>query len=127
MELRVQVVGQPEPKLTWYHDGEEVVTSYSTDMGLDGSLTIPCSEHSHSGVYQLVALNNSGRAAKQCKVFVRRKERPDSQQNDSSIPFSPVSVLDFEEYVAKGHANDETIFQEQFKVSLFFLIDSPTS
>ena len=121
VELRVQVVGQPEPILTWYHDGEEVMTSYSTDLGLDGSLTIPCSEHSHSGVYQLVALNNSGRAERQLKLVVRKEEPSQPQQSDSKLPLSPVSVLDFEEYVTEGHKNDDTIFQEQFTVRFSIL------
>ena len=121
VELRVQVVGQPEPKLTWYHDGEEVVTSYSTDLGLDGSLTIPCSEHSHSGVYQLVALNNSGRAERQLKLVVRKEEPSQPQQSNSKLPLSPVSVLDFEEYVSDGHKNDDAIFQEQFTVRFSIL------
>ena len=121
VELRVQVVGQPEPKLTWYHDGEEVMTSYSTDLGLDGSLTIPCSEHSHSGVYQLVALNNSGRAERQLKLVVRKEEPSQPQQSNSKLPLSPVSVLDFEEYVTDGHKNDDAIFQEQFIVRFSIL------
>ena len=55
-------VGTPGPKLTWYHNGEEVMADYSKELAENGSLTMPSAELKHSGVYQLVAVNPAGRA-----------------------------------------------------------------
>ena len=120
VQFDVKVTGDPQPKLTWYHEGEEVVTNYSIDVGLDGGLSIPCTEPIHTGLYQLVAINSAGRAERQVQLFVRREEQPQqtmTQQNtDNSVTLTPVTVLDFEEYVATGHANENALFQEQFNV-----------
>ena len=116
--FNVKVKGFPEPKLTWYHEGEEVMTNYSTDVGLDGSLSIPCCDTSHTGLYQLVAVNSVERAERQVKLFVRREERPIQEPTSTKVSLSPIPVLDFVEYVTSGHANDNTIFKEQFAVSL---------
>ncbi|CAI8048765.1 Receptor-type tyrosine-protein phosphatase F [Geodia barretti] len=117
VEFTVKVTGSPEPKLTWYHEGEEVMTNYSTDVGLDGCLSIPCTESSHTGLYQLVAVNPAGRAERQVTLFVRKEEQPTQETTENNqVLLSPVPVLDFEEYVASGHANDNAIFQEQFNV-----------
>ena len=117
VEFTVKVTGSPEPKLTWYHEGEEVMTNYSTDVGLDGCLSIPCTESSHTGLYQLVAVNPAGRAERQVTLFVRKEEQPTQQATENNkVSLSSVPVLDFEEYVASGHANDNAIFQEQFNV-----------
>ena len=118
VEFTIKVMGLAEPQLRWYHDGEEVMASYSTDLGQDGSLTISCSEYSHSGVYQLVATNHFGRTQREVKLFVRRHARLDN----SKVPMSPVPVLDFTEHVACCHANDNSTFQEQFKVSVIPVI-----
>ena len=121
VQFDVKVTGDPQPKLTWYHEGEEVVTNYSIDVGLDGGLSIPCTEPIHTGLYQLVAVNSAGRAERQVQLFVRREEQTQqtmTQQNtDNSVSLTPVTVLDFEEYVASGHANENSLFQEQFNVS----------
>ena len=120
VQFDVKVTGNPQPKLTWYHEGEEVVTNYSIDVGLDEGLSIPCTEPIHTGLYQLVAINSAGRAERQVQLFVRREEKPQqtmTQQNtDNSVSLTPVTVLDFEEYVASGHANENALFQEQFNV-----------
>ena len=117
VEFTVKVTGSPEPKLTWYHEGEEVMTNYSTDVGLDGCLSIPCTESSHTGLYQLVAVNPAGRAERKVTLFVRKEEQPTQETTENNqVLLSPVPVLDFEEYVASGHANDNAIFQEQFNV-----------
>ena len=55
-------VGTPRPKLTWYHNGVEVMADYPKELAEDGSLTMPSAELKHSGVYQLVAVNPAGRA-----------------------------------------------------------------
>ena len=119
VQFDVKVTGDPQPKLTWYHEGEEVVTNYSIDVGLDGGLSIPCTEPIHTGLYQLVAVNSAGRAERQVQLFVRREEQTMTQQNtNNKVSLTPVNVLDFEEYVASGHANENVLFKEQFNVSM---------
>ena len=120
VEFIVKVMGEPEIKLTWYHDGEEVVTNYSTDLGLDGCLTISCSETSHTGTYQLVAANSHGRAEREVKLFVRKERQPSPEptSNKTKVSLSPISILEFGEYVASGHTNDNDIFKEQFTVNI---------
>ena len=122
VEFMIKVMGVAEPQLRWYHDGEEVMASYSTDLGQDGSLTISCSEYSHSGVYQLVATNHFGRTEREVKLFVRRQEQSHARLDSSKVPMSPVPVLDFTEHVACCHANDNSTFQEQFKVGVIPVI-----
>ena len=118
-QFDVKVTGDPQPKLTWYHEGEEVVTNYSIDVELDGGLSIPCTEPIHTGLYQLVAVNSAGRAERQVQLFVRREEQTMTQQNtNNKVSLTPVTVLDFEEYVANGHANENALFKEQFNVSV---------
>ena len=70
------MAGDPQPTLKWFHDGEEVVEDYSTELADDGSLIIPCAETKHSGAYQLVAVSWAGRCEREVKLYVRMKGEP---------------------------------------------------
>ena len=115
--FKVRVTGSPQPKLTWYHDGEEVVADYSKELGDDGSLTMPSAETKHSGVYQLVASNPAGRAEREVRLSVRGEGDPSPYLSYKNITFSPIPVMGFGEYVARGHASDNMDFKEQYTVS----------
>ena len=58
--FRIKVSGEPQPTVTWYHDGEPVRADYAREIESDGSLTIPSTELKHSGVYKAVAANSHG-------------------------------------------------------------------
>ena len=49
-EVVFKVTGFSQPKMTWYHNREEVVADYSQDVAEDGSLIMPSAELKHSGV-----------------------------------------------------------------------------
>ena len=115
--FRVRVTGAPKPKLTWYHDGEEVVPDYSKELAEDGFLTMPSAEIKHSGVYQLVAVNKAGSAERVVKLFVKRDGEPSPFVARKQISFSPMPVDQFGQYVARCHANDNRVFRDQYLVS----------
>ena len=59
--FQFKVTGSPTPKLTWYHNGEEVLVDYSMELAEDGTLAVPSDEVKRSGMYKLVAQNSAGR------------------------------------------------------------------
>ena len=115
----VRVTGVPDPKLVWYHDGEEVVGELSED----GSLTMPSAETKHSGVYQLVAHNPAGRAERQLRLMVKEKEQKDSQSASQAAPeLTPGASLPvalFGSFVEKCHSNQNKQFKDQYQVHSF--------
>ena len=115
--FKVRVTGSPQPKLMWYHDGEEVVADYSKELGDDGSLTMPSTETKHSGVYQLVASNKAGSMEREVKLFVKKEGEPSPYVARKHITFSPIPVEGFGEYVARYHSNDNREFRDQYSVS----------
>ena len=115
--FRVKVSGVPHPKLTWYHNGVEVVADYSRELGEDGTLSMPSSESKHSGVYKLLAVNRAGSSEKEVKLFVKREGEPSPFVARKQISFSPIPVDNFGQYVASGHANDNRVFRDQYTVS----------
>ena len=115
--FKVRVTGSPQPKMTWYHDGQEVKSDYSMELGDDGSLTMPSTETKHSGVYQLVARNKVGTVEKKVTLTVLREGEQAPHLNNRHITFSPIPMNEFGEYVAGGHANDNTDFKDQYTVS----------
>ena len=75
MFFRVVVRGYPQPSLTWYHDGTQVMSDYSMEIQHDGSLSINFSELKHSGVYRLLASNNRGSAEREVRLIVTQEEK----------------------------------------------------
>ena len=47
--FQVKVTGSPQPKLMWYHNGEEVGANYSRKLEEDGTPAMPKIEARHSG------------------------------------------------------------------------------
>ena len=115
--FQVEVTGAPPPKLTWYHNGEEVVSDYSKELAEDGSLTMPSAETKHSGVYQLVALNPAGRAEREVKLTVEVGDEkdvestPQPQETGTAIP-----VAMFGSHVERHHAGQNQAFKDEYQV-----------
>ena len=120
--FRVKVTGIPQPKMTWYHNGEEVVADYSQDMAEDGSLIMPSAELKHSGVYQLVVINEAGTVERKVNLFVKQEGQKCGNIAKKQT-FSPIPVEEFGDYVCKCHANDNEFFRDQYTVRLFCLLE----
>ena len=117
--FQVEVTGAPEPKVMWYHNGEEVVGDYSKEMSEDGSLTMPSAEAKHSGVYQLVAHNMAGRVKREVKLTVqvvedkigRSTPQPQRQTTGTALP-----VASFGNHVEKNHTGQNQAFKDEYQV-----------
>ena len=105
--------------ISWYHNGEEVVTDYSKVLKKDGSLIIPSAELQHSGIYQLVARNKAGSVEKRASLFVHQEGKQSVHVAKKQIYFSRIPVGEFCDYVSKCHANDNENFRDQYSVSYF--------
>ena len=118
--FQVEVTGSPQPKLTWYHNGEEVVADYSRELEEDGSLTMPSAEAKHSGVYQLVAQNPAGRREREVKLSVDtgREKTPSSAPTEGSGHSSPIPVARFGTHVEKNHSRSNKAFRDEYQVSI---------
>ena len=114
--FQVEVTGAPEPTLTWYHDGEEMVSDASRRQAKDGSLTIPSAETKHSGVYQLVAVNPGGRVEREVKLGVE-EDSNSSPPPQPNTPSTALPVALFGHHVEKCHSNQNQAFKDQYQVS----------
>ena len=112
--FQVVVEGDPPPVLTWYFNGKEVASDYSTELREDGGMIIPSVEPRHAGVYKLVATNDAGSVSKEVSVTVLEDDQPNP--NSPKIEFHPIPVHNFGEYVVQGHAENNKGFNEQFEV-----------
>ena len=120
--FRVQVSGVPPPNLVWYHNGQEVVADYSTELGEDGSLKFPSAEARHTGVYQLVAINSAGSMEKEVKLFVHAEGQATPSMSRRVLQLKPIPVSDFGKYVADNHASNNRGFRDQYMVNRAYLI-----
>ena len=115
--FQVTVTGSPQPMLTWYHNGEEVVADYSRELAEDGTLTLPSTEARHSGTYQLVAQNPAGRREREVRLFV---EAEDTQQRPAttkpSMRHRAVPVAMFGSHVEKNHTRNNRHFRQEYEV-----------
>lgn len=69
VQLDVEVMGTPLPKVKWYHNGNFITDSlsfYTTSEGTKHSLVIPNATSDHSGKLTVKAINTGGEA--QCTV-----------------------------------------------------------
>ena len=114
----VKVTGLPQPKLTWYHNGEIVVSDYSTELAESGNLTIFSAEMKHTGIYQLVAQNVAGSMEREVKLFVKKEGQPSPYVSRKQINLSAIPTKDFGEFVARSHANNSRDFRDQYTVRL---------
>ena len=112
--------GNPEPTLTWYHEGIELKSDYAVEIQPSGVLSIMSAELKHSGVYKLQARNPSGTAEREIKLTVR----PDNDLNQKEmVKLMPIPVTDFGEYVAVNHSHSDTGFRNQYEVVTYVSIE----
>ena len=114
--FRVKVIADPQPKISWYHNGMEVVADYSKMLERDGSLIIPSAELQHIGDYLLVAQNKAGSEEKRVKLFVHQEGKQSVHVAKKQIYFPLIPVGEFDDYVSKCHANDNENFRDQYSV-----------
>ena len=73
MYFKIKVSGEPQPTVTWYHDGEPVRANYAHEIEADGSLAIQSMELKHYGVYKAVAANKHGSEEREIKRMVNEE------------------------------------------------------
>ena len=123
--FQVEVTGTPRPKLTWYHNGEEVRADYSKELAEDGSLTMPSAELKHSGVYQLVAVNLAGRVEREVKLSVESDSvETDNVPGCDTVPMhDAIPVAMFGDHVEQRHARSNKPFKDEYGVRLVLCCD----
>ena len=115
--FQVKVTSTPMPKLTWYHNGEEVSADYSRELEEDGTLTLPSAETKHSGMYQLVAQNHVGRKEKEVWLFVKQENMQDEvAPAKPATTFSAIPVGFFGSHVERNHSKNNQGFINEYEV-----------
>jgi hypothetical protein len=116
--FKIEVSGEPQPSVTWYHDGEPIWEDYAREIESDGSLTIPSVELKHSGVYKAVAANEYGSEEREVTLAVRREDESceADEREDQAVSSRPIPVLELGKYVAELHANSNQPFIALYKV-----------
>ena len=114
--FQVEVTGSPQPKMTWYHDGQEVKSDYSMELGDDGSLTMPSAETQHSGVYQLVARNKVGSVEKKVTLTVEA-EGAVKPTTTKSLTTVSVPIAQLGNHVENNHRRNNRGFNEEYQVT----------
>ena len=115
--FQVKVTGNPTPKLTWYHNGEEVFADYSKALEDDGTLTLPSAETKHSGMYKLVAQNHVGRKEKEVRLFVKEENTQDEvAPAKPATNFSAIPVGFFGSHVERNHSKNNQGFINEYEV-----------
>ena len=118
--FKVKITGFPQPRMTWYHNGEEVVADYSQELAVDGSLIMYSTEPKHSGIYQLVVINEAGAEERTVNLYVMQESPQCGNVTTKQISFSPIPVEEFGNYVCKCHGNDKE-FKDQYTVRMEML------
>ena len=98
------------------------MTDYSIEIDEQGSLIFPSIEFNHSGVYKVVATNDSGMAEKEVTVNVM-SEGCDAVESEGSGE-TKIPVAEFGRFVSEHHAQGNKKFRERFEVSLYTLLIS---
>lgn len=79
LSLDVEIIGYPEPKFTWYKDGQELRADARLKISRDShrvenyNLTLNLVKESDSGEYEIKASNNLGAVSSKSKVLVTSK------------------------------------------------------
>ena len=121
--FQVKVTGSPQPKLTWYHNGEEVMADYSRELAEHGSLTLPSAEVKHSGTYRLVAQNPAGRREREVRLLVEAEGtqlKPGTTK--PAMRLSGVPVAMFGSHVERNHSRNNRVFRDEYEVMWYVVI-----
>ena len=116
--FRIKVSGEPQPTVTWYHDGEPVRADYAREIESDGNLAIPSTELKHSGVYKAVATNIHGSEESEIKLMVNEEGGAASTAItvDNMVSSRPIPIPEFGKYVAELHTNSNQPFKDLYQV-----------
>ena len=118
--FHVEVTGTPQPVVTWYYNGEEVVADYSKELSEDGSLTMSSAEIKHSGVYQLVARNQAGRVERKVTLtVVPEGAAMDGPSYAVVAAHGAIPVTSFGDHVEQKHSKNNKPFKDEFEVRMF--------
>ena len=117
--FKIKVSGEPQPTVTWYHDGEPVRADYARDIEADGSLTIPSTELKHSGVYKAVVANQYGSEEREIKLTVSEEGGVSKTDIGETVKSRPIPIPEFGNYVSELHANSNKPFKDLYEVCLF--------
>ena len=98
------------------------MTDYSIEIDEHGSLFFPSIELNHSGVYKVVATNESGMAEKEVNVSVMSEGCDGGESGGSGETNIPIA--EFGRFVSEHHAQGNKKFRERFEVSLYTLLIS---
>ena len=119
MYFKIKVTGEPQPTVTWYHDGEPVREDYAHEIELGGNLAISSTELKHSGVYKAVVVNQYGSEERELKLIVYKEDDTESKDDATShcvVSSQSIPIPEFRKYVAEYHANSNQAFKDLYKV-----------
>ena len=123
MHFKIKVSGEPQPTVTWYHDGEQVRADYAREIEADGSLAIPSTELKHSGVYKAVVANQHGSEEREIKLTVNEDggaSSTDGINGDGMVTSRPIPIPEFGKHVSELHANSNQPFKDLYQVCVAF-------
>ena len=123
--FQVKMTGSPHPKLVWYHNGEEVVPDYSSEIMNDGSLTMPSVEVKHTGTYKVVAENETGKKEGEVKLYVEDDEgmtKPKQGKGKPLLKTKDIPVAMFGRHVKQTHTNNNKDFKDEYEVFVSVLV-----
>ena len=119
MKIKIKLSGEPQPTVTWYHDGEPVRADYACQIEGDGSLAIPSTELKHSGVYKAEVANQHGSEEREVRLSVNREGESSVADGIGEIVSTrPILIFEFGKYVAKLHVDSNQPFKELFQVCI---------
>ena len=99
-----------------------MISDRSIEVRGDGTLSIPCIEDKHVGVYRLVASNAYGSCYCELELTVESEETElldDAPKSMSvMIDCEPINVASLEQYIALHHSKNNGGFHHQFMVSV---------
>ena len=108
MYFKMEVSGEPQPTVTWYHDGELIIADYAHEIDADGSLAIPSAELKYSGTYKAVVANQHGSEERDVRLTINKSE---------IVSTRPIPIPEFGKYVAELHANSNQPFKDLYQVN----------
>ena len=116
--FKIKVSGEPQPTVTWYHNGELVREDYAHEIETDGCLAIPSTELKHSGVYKAVVVNQYGSKEREVKLIVNEEggTSMDTVTSHRIVSSRPLPIPEFGKYVAELHANSNKGFKDLYQV-----------